>query len=140
MLLGTAWSVTLFNAASDRDIEPFKTIVFRARVTRYYADHAPEKLGEVPSILEKNRGKKMGELFSRLERKYGQSVGDLDVVSMVLATSSYTADVAGAALPQPAVDVLHRGWYGKKTTITVADFFYFCSVPPSFAFVLNALS
>lgn len=42
----------------------------RQRLEAFYLEHNPEKLGDVPGILEKYAGRE-SELFAKLERKYG---------------------------------------------------------------------
>ncbi|KAG8467990.1 hypothetical protein KFE25_007042 [Diacronema lutheri] len=41
-----------------------------ARLLRFYEAHNPSKLGEVPNVVRKYRGREE-ELFSKLEAKYG---------------------------------------------------------------------
>ena len=58
--VAATWSPALFDMGSARRIEPFRTIVHRARIDRLYRDNAPDKLdgfGEfVGDLLKKNIG------------------------------------------------------------------------------------
>jgi hypothetical protein len=49
---------------------------FAQRVEAIYRAHNPEKLSEVPHLLEKYRGKEL-ELLARLEKKYGTALAGL---------------------------------------------------------------
>ena len=96
-VLASSWSVMLFQAAADREYEPFRSLVYRSRVAHFYRQHAPNKVDNVPKIMKKNKGKEE-ELLASLSRKYDSTAAPLEVTSLALtcAQALYESLATGA--------------------------------------------
>jgi hypothetical protein len=100
-----AWTGPLSKLASDKGYEPFKTIHFRARLSSFYAEVAPDKASEVTSLAAKNLGQEE-RLYKRLEAKYKSPVQEPDTLSVLGAMVSTAQDAAAQRLPSAVLEAL----------------------------------
>lgn len=103
------WSVHLFELAVKREYEPFKSLAYRARLEHFYSEHAPAKLGEVPSLVAKNAGQE-DRLVKRLEKKYSASVEELNLASLAQSCAAAAWEALQRALPSRAARALDHAW------------------------------
>jgi len=104
-----SWTPSIFNAASTRGLEPFRTITYRARLTRFYGQHAPSKVQELPSILSKYQGQE-DSLLKKLEHKYSTGVQELDLASLAGSLASTSQESVMAQVPPDARKRLRKQW------------------------------
>ena len=76
-LLGELASSTLLQIEDG----PFRSLAYQARISNFYSQHAPEKLGLLQSSLRKWQGKEE-KLVSKLQEKYGHPVESLEIASL----------------------------------------------------------
>ena len=108
-LVASSWGIGLFDAAANRGWEPFRSLAYQARISNFYSQHAPEKLGLLQSSLRKWQGKEE-KLVSKLQEKYGHPVESLEIASLANTCAAVGYERILRAAPPQVQQYLERAW------------------------------